>query len=215
VGSGEIVTAGAAPPDESLPPLDLATLLTIANDGPALAQARSQLMAARAELRSARSSYLPTITANYSRNGNGFDARYGFDSQFAYASSFRLNFSLPVFNQLQREQTAVRASVSLNQAEANLRDTELRMQQELIEATGLLRNAQQRVEVQLASVRAAEEDLNIQRQRYEANASSLLDVLESQSQLNQARTGLVAARFDFRMARARLETVLGRDLSTL
>ncbi len=215
VGSAQLLTAGSAPADEALPPLDLTKLKAITNDGPALMQARSQVQATRADVKSARSSYLPTITANYGRNGNGFDSRYGFSSAFAYASSFRLNFSLPVFNQLQREQNAVRASISANQAEANLRDTELRVQQELTEALGLLRNSQQRVEVQQASVRAAEEDLDIQRQRYELNASSLLDVLESQSQLNQARSGLIGARFDFRIARARLESLLGRDLGSL
>jgi outer membrane protein len=215
VGSPELVTAADAPADEVLPPLDIARLREIVSNGPSVVQARSQLAAARAETRSARSSYLPTVNITYSRNGNGFDSQYGFASQFAYASSFRFNVSLPVFNQLVREQNAVRASVAQTQAAVNLRDAELRVQQELTAAVGQLRSAQQRVTVQQASVSAAEEDLNIQRQRYDLSASSLLDVLESQSQLNQARTSLIEARFDLRMARARLESLLGRELSQL
>jgi outer membrane protein len=215
VGSDQPVTAASAPADEPVPPLDTDALVPLLDQAPAMGQARSQLHSATAALKSARTSYLPTINATYGRNGSGFDARYGFDGQFAYSSSFRLNLSLPVFNQLQREQTAVRASVALDQAEANLRDTRLRVRQELTDALGLLRNAQQRIEVQEASVRAAEEDLRIQQQRYELSASSLLDVVQSQTLLVEARAGLISARFDFRVAKARLEALLGRSLSDL
>jgi outer membrane protein TolC len=140
---------------------------------------------------------------------------YGFDRQFAYASSFRLNLSLPVFNQLQREQTAVRAYVQEDQAEANLRDTRLRVAEQLTLAWGLLQSGQKRIEVQLASVAAAEADLDIQQQRYALNAASQLDVAQSQTQLTASRSRLISARFDFRVARARLEALLGRDLGSL
>jgi len=79
---------------------------------------------------------------------------------------------------------------------------------------GLLQNATQRVDVQLVSVAATSEDLRFQQQRYALGAATLLDVLTSQSALNQARSALITARFDQRVARARLEAVIGRALST-
>ena len=67
--------------------------------------------------------------------------------------------------------------------------------------------------VQLISVTAAKEDLRVQQLRYNAGASTLLDVLTSQNQLSQAETALIQARFDARVARARLEALIGQRLS--
>jgi outer membrane protein len=215
IGSEQPVTASGEPADEPIAALRFEVLESLLDGVPEMQQARAQLRSAKSAARSARTSYLPTISASYGRNGSGFDSMYGFDRQFAYASSFRLNLSLPVFNQLQREQTAVRAYVQEDQAEANLRDTRLRVAEQLTLAWGLLQSGQKRIEVQLASVAAAEADLDIQQQRYALNAASQLDVAQSQTQLTASRSRLISARFDFRVARARLEALLGRDLGSL
>ena len=205
-----------AAPDSSLDaPVaapDSIALLQLAEDGPAVRQARAQLRAASATAKAARTPYLPTISASFNRGGSGFDSRFGFDGTYAYANSFRLSASYPLFNQLQREQQVVRANVAEDVAEAMLRDARLRARQELTQYLGLLRTAQQRIEIQQVTVAAAEEDLRVQQQRYTLGASTLLDVLTSQSQLNQARSGLIAARYDYRVARAQLEALVGRDL---
>jgi len=65
---------------------------------------------------------------------------------------------------------------------------------------------------QTATVEAAEEDLRVQQQRYAVGASTLLDVLTSQTQLNQARSDLIRARYDQRIAKAELEALVGREL---
>jgi outer membrane protein len=93
------------------------------------------------------------------------------------------------------------------------RDARLRARQELTQMNGLMRNAGQRVAVQLVSVAATEEDLRFQQQRYALGAATLLDVLTSQSALNTARNNLITARFDQRVARARLEALVGRSLA--
>ena len=75
-----------------------------------------------------------------------------------------------------------------------------------------LRTAQQRIVIQQASVDAAREDLRVQQQRYALGASTLLDVLTSQTTLDAARSALIQARQDVRIARAQLEALIGRDL---
>ncbi|MGI8498508.1 MAG: TolC family protein, partial [Gemmatimonadaceae bacterium] len=84
--------------------------------------------------------------------------------------------------------------------------------QTLVQNLGSLHTAQQRVSIQLASVAAAEEDLRVQQQRYAVGASTLLDVLNSQTTLNQARAALIQARYDYRVAKAQLEALIGRPL---
>jgi outer membrane protein len=76
-----------------------------------------------------------------------------------------------------------------------------------------LRTAQTRVEVGQLSVAAAREDLRVQQQRYQAGASTLLDVLTSQTQLREAESALIQARLDARVARAQLEALIGRPLA--
>jgi len=215
VGSTAVVTA--APSDTLDPsvgaPLDSAALLSLAERGPVVAQAEGSLAAARAQRRAARAPYLPTISVNYTRNGSGFDARYGFGNDpFLYQGSLRLSVSYPLFNQLTREEQVVRSDVAEDNAAAALRDARLQARQSLTQFLGALRTAEQRVQIQLASVAAAEEDLRVQQQRYALGASTLLDQLTSQTQLNQARAALIQARYDARVARAQIEALVGREL---
>ncbi|HEX2781270.1 MAG TPA: TolC family protein [Gemmatimonadaceae bacterium] len=216
VGSPRAVTA--APEDTLLPPLDSAALDTtalgaLAMRGPAVRQAEAAYDAARTTRRAARAPYLPSVTASYSRAGSG-QARFGFgEDPYTYGGSFALRLSYPLFDQFSREERVVRADVAEDNASAALRDARLAARQLLVQNVDLLRTAQERARVQQISVLAAEEDLRVQQQRYNAGASTLLDVLTSQTQLAQAQTALIQARFDARVARARLESLIGQRLT--
>ena len=75
-----------------------------------------------------------------------------------------------------------------------------------------MRTAEETMRVQQTNVRASEEDLRVQQQRYNLGASTLLDVLNSQTALVNARQQLIQARLNYRNARAQIEAVIGRDL---
>jgi outer membrane protein len=102
--------------------------------------------------------------------------------------------------------------VAERNAEATLRDSKLLARQSLIQYLGALRTAQEQMQIQVASVEAAEEDLRVQKQRYQLGASLQLDVLTSETALVQARAALIQARYDYRVAKAQLEALIGRDL---
>ena len=106
----------------------------------------------------------------------------------------------------------VRSSVAVDNAEASLRDARLGALESLSRSLGAFRSAGQRAAAQQATVVAAVEDLRVQQQRYAAGSSTLLDVLTSQAQLDQARQALIQARYDQRIAKAELEALVGRDL---
>ncbi len=196
--------------------LDSAALAGLAETGPAVTEAQAQVAAARAAGRAARTPYLPTISASFNRSGNGGDPYFGNgDERFSYNNRLVFSASYPLFNQFQREEQAVRASVAEDNAQAALRDARFRARQDLVEHLGAVNTSAQRIEIQLTSVAAAEEDLRVQQQRYALGASTLLDVLTSQTQLNQARADLIQARYDYRIARARLEALIGRDLDAV
>jgi outer membrane protein len=211
VTANPLDTAGLA-----IIPLDSAALMNEAMRGPTVREAELQLRAASAGIAVARASYFPSISASYSYNGNGTDP-YGFGSdttkRFLYGSSFRLSLSLPIFNNFNREDQVVRARIAEDNAAARSRDLRLAAQQNIVAQLGALRTAEERVRIQVASVAAAEEDLRVQQQRYALGASTLLDLLTSQSQLNSARAALIQARQDYRIARAQIEAIIGRDLT--
>jgi outer membrane protein len=215
VGTSFQVTAATTDsPEPEVETLDQTPLHGLALRGPAVDLAEAQLSAARASARSTRTLFLPTISAGISRSGFGLDRKYGFGTPFNYSSGFGLSLFFPVLNGLQREEQVVRANVAVDDAEATLRDVQLRAQQDLTQSLGLFRNASQRVAVQQISVAATEEDLRLQQQRYALGAATILDVLTSQAALNQARNALITARFDQRYARARLEALIGRPLTS-
>src|SRR5262249_54836625 len=137
---------------------------------------------------------------------------FGLSDEYSYTSQLRFSVSLPLFDQLGREQQVVQGSVAVADAEASLRDARLAARQGVVQGLGDFHTAVQRAAAQSASVDAAEEDLRVQQQRYASGAATLLDVLASQTQLNQAREALIRARLDARVAKAQLEALVGREL---
>lgn len=214
VGSEVPVTADPQSVQENLAALpDSAELAALAKNGPAVEQARAELDVAEASRKASKAPYLPSLSASYSRSGSGTDPRFGLGND-PYSYNGRLSFSLsyPLFNNFQREEQVIRARVAEVNAKATLRDTELGAQESLTQNIGALRGASQRVAVQAASVAAAEEDVRVQQQRYNIGASTLLDLITSQAALATAQQALIQARYDYRIARAQLEALIGRDL---
>jgi outer membrane protein len=181
-------------------------------------QAEANLMAARASRRAQRSAYLPSLTMSYNYSYTQTSPRFSGSDVWLFSGGnpnrqqLNFNFSYPLFNGLVREQQVVQTDVAQRNAEAQLRDARLGARQNLTTQLRALNNAQARVRVQLAAVAAAEEDLRVQQQRYALGASTLLDLLTSQTQLNEARQALIQARFDGRIARAQLSALVGREL---
>ncbi|HEX7952016.1 MAG TPA: TolC family protein, partial [Burkholderiales bacterium] len=214
VGTPFMVTASLADTGSfAVVPVDSSALAQWVRSGPAVKQAEMQYNSAHTAALSAKSTYLPSISLSYRYSGNRQDSSYTVSAgPYAFGNTFSVNVSYPLFNNFSREDQALRARVSEDNAAANYRDARLLAQQNLVQQLGALRTAEARIQIQQASVAAAQEDLRVQNQRYTLGASTLLDLLTSQSTLNQARAALIQARQDYRIARAQIEAVIGRDL---
>src|SRR5256714_5191685 len=213
VGSPVPVTADPASVQENMAALpDSAQLAALALHGPAVHQAQASVDAAEEARKASKATYLPSLSANYSRNGSSTDAFGLGDRPYNYNGRLSFSLSYPVFNNFQREEQVVRAKVAETNAQVALRDAQLGAQESLTQNIGALRSASQRVAVQVASVAAAQEDVRVQQQRYNIGASTLLDLITSQAALATAEQALIQARYDYRIARAQLEALIGRDL---
>jgi outer membrane protein len=214
IGSTTQVTAVAADTaDVGAVTIDSASLAKLADDGPTVRAAAAQFAAARSSHTAARTPYLPTLSASYRTNLNNSSDRFTWGGGPTSASNnLSFNFAYPLFNNYAREQALTLAQVNEINAEASYKDVRLGQQQQLTQLIGTVRTAQERVAIQLVTIASAEEDLRVQKQRYDLGASTLLDVLTSESTLDAARAALIQARFDARTAKAQVEALVGRDL---
>lgn len=212
VGAEEPVTAaGGELPGEASVALSEAELHALAAVSPAVKNAAAALEAARAARQSAWSSYLPSLGASYSLSGSGAGSPFG-DPSLAYSGSLHLSLSLPIFDGLKRESQLVQARVAEASAEVTVRDARLAATEGVVQGLAAFRAARARVESQTVTLAAAAEDLRVQQQRYAVGNSTLLDLLASQTQLDESRRDLIRARYDLRIAKAQLEAWVGRDL---
>ncbi|MEN8376190.1 MAG: TolC family protein [Gemmatimonadota bacterium] len=201
--SGDAIAARAlALSDEELRGLVLET-------SPAVVAAGANLRSARAGVGVARSQYFPTLRAT--SNLNWFNQEFAFDGGTS-SWNMGLAVSLPVFNGFQRESAATRARVAADVAEFEVRDARRAARVDLERLLGSVRLAEERLELTAEAVEVAREDLRVQDERYRLGASTILDLITSQLNLAQAETDEIAARYDYQIARAELEALVGREL---
>lgn len=224
-----------ATPDSSLftrlGPLDTAALLREAMAGaPAVREADASVVAARAQKGIARAAYFPTVSLSAANTwiagNNTITVRDSagnvintvpatstpFGGNYLAGWNFSLAVSLPIFNNLNREATALSADAGFQTAAVQARDARLSVSTSLTQYFAALDAAAARIDVSQVSVTAAEEDLRMQSERYRLGAVTIIEVLQSEANLAQAQVDLVQARYDYLVARAQIEAVVGRSL---
>jgi outer membrane protein len=213
IGSEVVVTAVEALAENEQIAMSDDEILSMANRSPAVVQAEANQVAAKSGTRTTWSQYLPSLSVSLGRSYSGRPGEfqlYGDGDLNSTRTNYNISWTL--FNGLNREQQALNNSIAYDNATAQLRDARLNARQQLVQQIGAFRTAEVRVQIQLASVAAGEEDLRVQQERYSLGASTLLDVLNSQTTLDQARRDLIQARLDVRTAKAQIEALVGRDL---
>ena len=181
-------------------------------NAPSVRQAEASLAAARASLGASRSQYMPTISASASQSWARAEQTLFSGVPFTSSWSVRLALSYPIFNGFQRETNVATADANAVTALANLRDARLALDASLTQTLASLNSTSQQIDIARWSVAAAEENLRMQRERYRLGTSTIVDLLTSQAALNQAQANLVSARYNYLVARAQIEALVGHPL---
>lgn len=211
--------------------LDTATLMreAIAN-APSIREADATVLNARAQKNVSRAAWLPTITLGASNTwlagNNSINIRdssgnivntipptgnpYG--GRYLAGWQFQLNATYPLFNNLTRETNSIASDATFQSSVARARDARLQLSASLNQQVSALNAAAARIDVSRVSVSAAQEDLRMQRERYRLGAVTIIEVLASQGNLDQAQVDYVRARYDYLVARAEIEALVGRGL---
>src|SRR4029079_14285154 len=98
----------------------------LAKQGPAVQQAQANVDAAGESRKASKATYLPSLSASYSRSGSGTDSRFGLGSgPYGYNGRLAFSLSYPVFNNFQREENVLRAKVAEVDAQGGARRAQL------------------------------------------------------------------------------------------
>ena len=126
--------------------------------------------------------------------------------------SFSAFISLPIFDNLSREQNLQRAQVDRDNARFAARGHEVKLEADVTEAYLNLQTAIKTVELQEINAAAAREQLAFAEERYRVGAATFLDVTTSRGTYEQAQIDRVNAIYDYHRAFAALESAVGRPL---
>jgi len=207
--------------DTAFPPLPDTTALRaqVLESSPVVLQAEAKARATQAQAGIAHAEYWPALSLSYSNGYTGLDSlgRLGltpWSTTQNYLNNWALRFTLSwtLFNGFSREADQVSASVLRDVAEATAADTRRGMNAQFTQQLAALFTAKAQIDIAGADVAAATEAARVQQERYRLGAGTLLDLLTAQANLTQAQVTEVQARYNYLIARAQLEALVGHSL---
>ncbi len=211
VGLGGAVAAqeGDTLPSPALALSDSAIVALAVQSGPGVRAADEAARATNAAVRSAQTEYVPDIklTGGYTWANNSLAysaARPGWVVQ--------LGTSYPLFNGFVREDAVTRASADAHTARVTATDEHRFARAEAERLLASVRFARQSIDEAEEAVRVASEDLRVVTVRYQNGVATFLDLSTAQVNQQQAGVALATARYNYQIARASLEALVGREL---
>jgi outer membrane protein len=204
--------AGAVPFDSApAPPLPITLAEAISRaleQGPEYRAARAQERAAEADFRGRRGAYLPTL--NLSAAHSRFDV--GLFPNASNVSSLTLTASIPIWNNGLRELQIHQARTTRDVARAVRADLERAALHDVTQAYDIYETARAEEVLAREALLAARENYRVNQVQYQSGAITIIQLISAQNDLTDAESGLVTARYDARLALARLEAILGTRL---
>jgi len=179
------------------------------SQSPSVIAAEEATRSAAADVNDAKGQYLPSFRLSSGYSWANQDLAF---SGGTASWSFNLSGSLPLFNGFTREGTYNRAQFTQRLARIQEDDARLAARMEADGALQDVRTAEQAITIAEEARRVAEEDLRVLRERYRVGVATILELVTSQISVVQASATAVTARYDYVLARAQLEAVLGRGL---
>ena len=203
-----------AVPGETLPALpDTSVIRELAmKESPSILQSEASARAADARVTIARSRYWPSLGVSYGANRQGTGSPLTDLENYESSSSWRFGLAWPIFDGFDREAAQVAAGVDRDVAEAVAADTRRQVDAEVVRQVALLDAAYRQIAIAAVNVEAATEDFRVLSDRYRLGVATSVDLASSQENLTGAEVALIQARFDYLIARAELEALVGREL---
>ena len=178
---------------------------------PSYHKASYDLIKAKSSLMMSKASFLPSILFNVRHRTTVGKSDNLFDFQEEYAGrTFYVELGYSIFNNLRDVSNLVAGKKSVSSQKENLKNTRnyvaLEIQQNFLD----IQQNQEKLNLNEELVAAAQEDLNIVKEKYNLGAATIIEVLDAEVSFKQAQVNQVEAQFDYNLAVSRLEKVMGR-----
>jgi outer membrane protein len=154
----------------------------------------------------ARSGHLPSLYGNLNFNAPANTVDELFDSR---NFSVGLNLNIPIFSGFSVDNAVQIAEVNAINYEIELKDTERFIKQNLQKSFLDLEAAKKGLVVTEKNVKAAEENLKIEQEKYNLGAGKLLDVLIANTAYQNAQTNYINSQFFYIRTSEELQYNLG------
>lgn len=163
-------------------------------------------------IKSLRTNFIPTIGMSYtyqyqSMNNTSWNL---FNYDWAGSSSLMFSVSIPLFKA--SNFTKLKSNrIQMRQLEQNRLDTERKLNMQIKSYQDNMAASSEQVSSNKENVMQARKAVQIASKRYEVGKGTVLELNNSQVQLTQAELTYNQSIYDYLVAKADLEQVLGRD----
>lgn len=158
-------------------------------------------------------SYAPTIATywNYSRNALGQQFNlFNFQDKWFKASVWGINMSIPIFDGGQKGQRIKQARLNLEKTSNTIENLQRAIDLQLSASSILFKNALMTLDVQDQNVALAEKVYNTTLKKYEQGLGSSFELLQTQTELENAQSNYFQALYDAVTAKIAYTKALGK-----
>ncbi len=174
---------------------------------PELMRAQETVEAANASVGAAKAGYYPTLGGQLAYRGS---REQDFSLSGSRSRSLCIGLSIPVFDAFWGQKGRIQQSqADREQARYAFQRQRLDVEVEVREAINIARTANEGVLVARDGLDSAEEDLKLSQEKYNVGSGTILELIDAQVALQRARSNLVQALTEQRIAEARIERVRG------
>ncbi len=159
-------------------------------------------------IRMQKKQYLPTLAAsiNYNYNAMGDDSLSWFPS-----STAALSLSIPIFDGFQKRFNIKQSKVSKNMLELQREDTERNLRIGIRNFNDQMALCIKNYQAANATVEIAQKSYDISQKMYEVGKATMVELNDSQVALMQAQLTQAQAVYNFMVAKASLDELIGKE----
>jgi len=171
------------------------------------------IKSARSGVSAARSGWFPTLGAsfNYGWNDRKMAENLNFfKNEYSWGIMGYLSFN--VFDRFQTSSNVRIAKADARIAEYNLEKAKLDAANQIRTLLLTITQARERISVASETVEQANEDLRLAEERYRVGAGTMLETIDAQVALTQAKGDVIQAKCDFLIATADLAVATGKKI---
>ena len=155
------------------------------------------------DLKIARGSLQPSLTANYNFSTNYFQSDLfdtpEFETQISdnKSHSFFLQLTIPIFNRFAGRTNISRSKINLERTKFQLEQEKLNLQSTVYQAYNDAKGALKAYEAAVKTLKARELAYNFSQERYNVGLLNAFDFSQSQNQYVAAQSEVVRTKYDF------------------